>query len=248
MVPALQSDRIPCRGTVDQPRQGISASTGEPAEEGLGSLVFRGVEKRLGLVRLRRYGPSSMKTTRSATRRANPSRASRTAWSCRRWPGRPSSAHFLHHLGIEGRRRLVEEHHAWAHAQRAGDGGPLLLAAGQLARDTGRPARAIRTRGGSRSPAPWPRPGRSSSRAIGASVQFSSTVRCGNRFHCWNTMPTRWRTAIEGARVVADLGAVEDDAAPLVSCQAVDAAQQGRLARTGRAADDDALAALDPRA
>src|SRR3954468_6083721 len=30
---------------------------------------------------------------------------------------------------------------------------------------------------------------------IGASVQFSSTVRCGNRLKCWNTMPTSRRTA-----------------------------------------------------
>ena len=28
---------------------------------------------------------------------------------------------------------------------------------------------------------------------IGASVQFSSTVRCGNRLKCWNTMPTSRR-------------------------------------------------------
>jgi hypothetical protein len=44
---------------------------------------------------------------------------------------------------------------------------------------------------------------------------------------------------------VADLGAVEDDAALLVTGQAVDASQQGRLARAGRAADDDALAPPD---
>ncbi len=30
---------------------------------------------------------------------------------------------------------------------------------------------------------------------IGASVQFSSTVRCGNRLKCWNTMPMSLRTA-----------------------------------------------------
>ena len=30
---------------------------------------------------------------------------------------------------------------------------------------------------------------------IGASVQFSITVRCGNRLKCWNTMPTSRRTS-----------------------------------------------------
>ncbi len=36
--------------------------------------------------------------------------------------------------GIEGRRDLVEEHHAGLHHQRAGDRDPLLLAAGKLMR------------------------------------------------------------------------------------------------------------------
>ncbi|MCY1543075.1 hypothetical protein D9M68_788700 [compost metagenome] len=30
---------------------------------------------------------------------------------------------------------------------------------------------------------------------IGARVQFCSTVRCGNRLKCWNTMPTSLRIA-----------------------------------------------------
>src|SRR5437762_604895 len=30
---------------------------------------------------------------------------------------------------------------------------------------------------------------------MGASVKFSSTVRCGNRLNCWNTMPTSRRIA-----------------------------------------------------
>ncbi len=29
---------------------------------------------------------------------------------------------------------------------------------------------------------------------IGATVQFSRMVRCGNRLKCWNTMPTSCRT------------------------------------------------------
>jgi ABC-type glutathione transport system ATPase component len=41
--------------------------------------------------------------------------------------------HLLDHLGIEGRGRLVEQHDARAHAERAGDGDALLLAARELA-------------------------------------------------------------------------------------------------------------------
>jgi hypothetical protein len=52
----------------------------------------------------------------------------------------PSSArldhrieHFLDHLGVERRGRLVEQHDLGLHAQRAGDGHALLLAARKLA-------------------------------------------------------------------------------------------------------------------
>src|SRR5919112_2055346 len=38
------------------------------------------------------------------------------------------------HLRVERRGGLVEEHHLGVHRQRAGDGDPLLLAAGQLGR------------------------------------------------------------------------------------------------------------------
>jgi hypothetical protein len=41
--------------------------------------------------------------------------------------------HFLDHLRVEGRGRLVEQHDLGLHAQRAGDGDALLLAAGELA-------------------------------------------------------------------------------------------------------------------
>ena len=43
--------------------------------------------------------------------------------------------HLADHLGVERRRRLVEQHHDRVHRQRAGDGHALLLAAGQLARE-----------------------------------------------------------------------------------------------------------------
>ena len=41
--------------------------------------------------------------------------------------------HLAHHLGVQSGGRLVKEHHIRLHAQRAHDGDPLLLAAGELA-------------------------------------------------------------------------------------------------------------------
>ena len=45
--------------------------------------------------------------------------------------------------------------------------------------------------------------------------------------------------------VVCQLDAIDDDLAALVFLEAVDAANHGRLAGTGRSADNDALAWLD---
>src|SRR5690606_937810 len=50
---------------------------------------------------------------------------------------------------------------------------------------------------------------------------------------------------IHRAAVVGELDAVDHDAAALVRLQAVQAADQGRLAGAGRTADHDALAAAD---
>ena len=96
---------------------------------------------------------------------------------------------------------------------------------------------------------PWrfPRPRRFGNlrTKIGASVQFSSTVRCGNRLNCWNTMPTSRRIASIALDVVGQLDPVDDDLAALEVLERVDAADQRRLARARGAADDDALAARD---
>ena len=101
--------------------------------------------------------------------------------------------HLLDHLGIEGGGRLVEQHELRVHAERAGDGDALLLAAGELARIfvrlLGDPdALEIFMAASSASAFGILRT------QIGASVQFSSTVRCGKRLKCWNTMPTSRRT------------------------------------------------------
>ena len=50
----------------------------------------------------------------------------------------------LDHLGVERGRGLVEQHDLGLHGQRPGDGGPLLLSAGQLGRVAGRPCRRCR--------------------------------------------------------------------------------------------------------
>ncbi len=78
---------------------------------------------------------------------------------------------------------------------------------------------------------------------IGASVQFSSTVRCGNRLKCWNTMPTSRRISSIFFRSSTSSMPSTRMRALLVALQPVDAADHGGLARAGRAADDDALAA-----
>ena len=75
--------------------------------------------------------------------------------------------------------------------------------------------------------------------------QFSSTVRCGNRLKCWNTMPTSRRTSSIFLRSLVELDAVDDDAALLVLLQPVDAADHRRLAGARRPADHDALALGD---
>ena len=44
--------------------------------------------------------------------------------------------YFLHHLGIEGGGRLVEQDHAWLHGQCAGNRCALLLTTGKLCRES----------------------------------------------------------------------------------------------------------------
>ena len=54
--------------------------------------------------------------------------------------------HFLDHLGVERRGRLVEQHDLGRHAQRARDRHALLLAAGELQPGYLRACSAMRTR------------------------------------------------------------------------------------------------------
>ena len=81
--------------------------------------------------------------------------------------------------------------------------------------------------------------------AIGASMTFSSAVMCGNRLNRWNTMPMSRRCAatslsrsscsLSPLLPVADQLAVDREPAGVDLLQVVDAAQERRLARAGRA-------------
>ena len=122
--------------------------------------------------------------------------------------------HLLDHLRVERRGRLVEQHDLGRQAQRARDRHALLLAAGELQRVLAAPARRCAPARAAAS--------RAASASflgilpthIGASVRFSSTVRCGNRLNCWNTMPTCLRTLVDRLDVVGELDAVDDAAGP----------------------------------
>jgi hypothetical protein len=145
--------------------------------------------------------------------------------------------HLLDHLGIEGRGRLVEQHDLRLHAQRAGDGDALLLTARELA------GVLVRLLGDAHPlevlPRRWPRPPcRGIADPHRASVRFSSTVRCGNRLNCWNTMPISRADHLD---VLVSLVSSMPSTMirPLVLLEPVDAADQGRLAGPGRAADNN---------
>ncbi len=93
------------------------------------------------------------------------------------------------HARVERAGGFVEEDDLGLHREGPGDGDPLLLAAGKLARPglelVGQPdpfqqRAALCLRFGAGRPRTW----------IGASVTFWRTVRCGNRLKDWNTMPT----------------------------------------------------------
>ena len=137
-------------------------------------------------------------------------------------------------------------------AERAGDRDALRLAAGELRRVVRRPveqadllqARAQRPLGLARGEILF---AERSGRAM-----LSSAVRCGKRLNCWKTMPTcrrscsgppRFSLAAAEPRPVLDAEHADRSLARLL--EQVDRAQQRRLARAGRAEDDDVLAGVD---
>ena len=119
------------RGGVPQPERLVQ----DLAEEQLGALVARVVEEFLGLVLLddlalvhedHAVGDLAGKTHfvgDADHRHAALGEADHDL------------EHFLDHLGVERGGGLVEQHDLRLHAERAGDGDALLLAAGKLARE-----------------------------------------------------------------------------------------------------------------
>ena len=108
---------------------------------------------------------------------------------------RPSSASALmtrttscSSSGSSARGRLVEQQRARLHAERAGDGGALLLAARKL-RGTGvglvADADLVEI---ARGRAPRPRAGPGRSTVTGASMTFCRMVMWAQRLNCWNTI------------------------------------------------------------
>ncbi len=94
--------------------------------------------------------------------------------------------HFADQLGIERGGRFIEQDHLRVQRQRARDGDALLLAAGEVARVGVRlmaqPDRIQQLIGYRFRPfTEW------ILCTTGASMMFSSTVRCGNRLKFWNT-------------------------------------------------------------
>ena len=96
--------------------------------------------------------------------------------------------HLAHQLRVERAGGLVEHQHLGLHAQRAGDGDALLLAARQARRvlvalveqlDLVRYFSAVSMASALGTPLTL----------VGASMQFSSTVMCGKRLKSWKTMP-----------------------------------------------------------
>ena len=148
--------------------------------------------------------------------------------------------HLAHQLGVERARDLVQQQRPRPRRQGPGRwrraaagrrrGGPGSRASRPPARRR-RAARGASLRGVGRA-APCAR--------VGARHTFSSTVRCGNRLNAWKTSPSG------GARAPGDTGVgddlpVEQDVAIVDLLQQVDAAQERRLARAGRADQGDRL-------
>ena len=98
--------------------------------------------------------------------------------------------HLAHHFRVQRGGGLVEQQHLRVHGQGAGDGHPLLLAAGDL------PGLGIDVGGHThlfqifQRTAAGPPPCCASSTFIWPTMQFSSTVILLNRLKDWNTIPT----------------------------------------------------------
>jgi hypothetical protein len=149
------------------------------------------------------------------------------------------------HLGVEGRGGLVEQHHLGLHGQGPGDGDPLLLATGELARilagllgDPTRSSISIAELLGLALGHPAHLAGRK-----GDVVEHGHV---GEEVEGLEDHPGLPADLLDVLDVVAELDPVDDDPSGVVLLQAVDASDQGRLARAGGADDDHHLLAAHP--
>jgi hypothetical protein len=152
--------------------------------------------------------------------------------------------HFVDHLRIERRGRLVEEHRERIHRERPRDRHPLLLTARQLSRVLGRVLREAdaleelqRARVGL---VP-----RAAEHADLAEADVVGDAHVREQLEVLEDHADLRAEASEVGLRVADRDAVDQDVAPLERLEAVDGLDQGALARAGRAADDHDLALVD---
>ena len=151
--------------------------------------------------------------------------------------------HLFHHLRIECRGRLVEQHDLRFHAQRAGNRHTLLLTTGELPRVLvgllGN-AHALEEMHGdflglALGHLAYPH------RRQGAVLQHGEMRE---QVEVLEHHADYTANRLDVLEVAGQLGAIDHDAPLLVLFQAVDAANGGGLARTGRPAEDDTLALL----
>ena len=152
--------------------------------------------------------------------------------------------HLLDHLGIERRGRLVEQHDARVHAQRAGDRHALLLPARELPRilvGLLRNVHAIKI-------APRQLLGLRARHLLHPHRAEAEIVQHGQmreEVEALEHHADLGAHPVDLAQVVGQLHAVDDDAAVLVRFEAIDAANERGLARARGPADDDLLALVD---
>ena len=149
--------------------------------------------------------------------------------------------HFLYHLGVERRGGFIEQHHIRLHTQRTRNRDTLLLSAGKLARifarllwnvDTLEEMTGAAFRFCARQPQRLDR----CKRAIFQDGKMREQVEALE--HHPDTPSDR----LDRPCVCAQRGAVDRDFPAIMRFKAVDAADKGRLSRTGRATDNDAFA------
>ena len=148
--------------------------------------------------------------------------------------------HFLDHLRIERRGRLIEQHDLRPHAERASDCDALLLPAGQLPRKL---AGLVRN----------PDLGQEMHREILRVLlrhaadrhwRYDAVLQDRHVRKQVEALKHHAGVAPDGVdilRLIVQFGAVDVDQALVVLLDMVDAPDQRRLARTGRTADDDLL-------